>query len=103
MFQKNFWPNFKSSFENSHNYINMSTFERRRDPNFSQASFWQFLSSHAAHLLLYIITWVVVVIVLNNNFNRLSHDGVDSDVEFYLFENQKKIASEIAAGDCCLF
>ena len=75
MFQKNFWPNFKSSFENSHNYINMSTFERRRDPNFSQVSFWQFLSSHAAHLSrsylhFYIITWVVVVIVLNNNFKR---------------------------------
>ena len=37
------------------------------------------------------------------NYNRLPHDVVDSDVEFYLFENQKTIASEIAAGDCSLF
>ena len=29
------------------------------------------------------------------NCNRLPHDVVDSDVEFYLFENQKTIASEI--------
>ena len=63
------------SFENSHNYINMSTFERCRNPDFSQAPFWQFLSSHATHLSgsylhFYIITWVVAVIVLNNNFKR---------------------------------
>ena len=31
------------------------------------------------------------------NYNRLPHDVVDSDVEFYLFENQKTIASEIGA------
>ena len=31
------------------------------------------------------------------NCNRLPHDVVDSDVEFYLFENQKTIASEIGA------
>ena len=72
------------SFENSHNYINMSTFERCRNPDFSQAPFWQFLSSHATHLSgsylhFYIITWVVAVIVLNNNSkensNRLPRFG----------------------------
>ena len=31
----------------------------------------------------------------NKNCNRLPHDVVDSDAEFYLFENQKTIASEI--------
>ena len=31
------------------------------------------------------------------NYNRLPHDVVDSDVEFYLFENQKTITSEISA------
>ena len=31
------------------------------------------------------------------NYDRLPHDVVDSDVEFYLFENQKTIASEIGA------
>ena len=31
------------------------------------------------------------------NYNRLPHDVVDSDVEFYSFENQKTIKSEIAA------
>ena len=31
----------------------------------------------------------------------MPHDVVDSNVEFYVFENQKTIALEIAAGDCC--